>query len=879
MSFRNVYFDKKKNKIHHWYTIKGKKFYDTVDWVPYLFIPSANKNSDWKSPNGDLVEKKYFNSYYEYKDFAESKKSIVYENNLREEIQFLVDTYHKIPDDDLEVPDLKIIFFDAEMDSVDGTFPSASEGKDPITLITAYNSSNDKMYGWGIKPYTGKNKKLIYQLCDSPQQVLELFILFIHKESPDILTGWNILGFDLEYFYNYAEKYLKPGFINKLSPVNRVSAWKKGDIFNIDIVGITIIDYLPLFKQFYQKKLARYGLDPVSKHLFSKGKLDFSEFHENLHDLCENNWDMYVDYCVEDTWRVKRIDDKCKFINLVQALSLLTKCPMKYYEQVTTLIEGIFLTYYRRNGMCTHRFVGGERVSFPAALVKKTKTGKHKWVVDVDVTSSYPYSMIALNMGTNTYIGKIKTIQFVVDDYNNGTVLKSNINSFDELSIPTEEDILNCTRNKNFPPFYLETDKGTKKIIGKSLELFNKAVKNKEFSIAPNGSIFTNKIPGDIATIEKYLFLKRKHTNDLLSLEKENENNEDRILELNCKQIAIKNVLNSIYGALAVPYFRAFNINIATAITACGRNNWLAGSQYVNEFLNSNAHTDIDYIIAGDTDSHFVELYSYIINTDQQKEFDLFTKDRKIDRILEISKELEKYVNEKCFTDLQLECYNSVEKDFKISFKQEVVAETSIFLAKKKYTMWIVSDKGHKKEEMFSRGIELVRSDTPEVVKPILSNIVEMLLKETTDDELKKKIFEYETELMSTSPSEIATNISCSDINKYQMENFKARKGTPMHIKGAINYRYMLKEFNLQKLYEDIVDHTKVKVVYLKPNKFSFESLSFTRWPKELESEGIQVDYNKMIEKYFFKKIEMFLEVLNKKDLTNKNNVLIDMFF
>ena len=43
---------------------------------------------------------------------------------------------------------------------------------------------------------------------------------------------------------------------------------------------------------------------------------------------------------------------------MIQALSLLCKSPAKYYNAQTQLIEGLMLTYYRRNGLCAGACLG-----------------------------------------------------------------------------------------------------------------------------------------------------------------------------------------------------------------------------------------------------------------------------------------------------------------------------------------------------------------------------------------------------------------------------------------------------------------------------------------------------------------------------------------
>ena len=57
--------------------------------------------------------------------------------------------------------------------------------------------------------------------------------------------------------------------------------------------------------------------------------------------------------------------------------------------------------------------------------------------------------------------------------------------------------------------------------------------------------------------------------------------------KLNTENVAIKILLNSMYGIMAVPYSRYFKLDVAEAITSCGRHSIKMGEQYVNEILNN----------------------------------------------------------------------------------------------------------------------------------------------------------------------------------------------------------------------------------------------------------------------------------------------------
>ncbi len=252
-------------------------------------------------------------------------------------------------------------------------------------------------------------------------------------------------------------------------------------------------------------------------------------------------------------------------------------------------------------------------------------------------------------------------------------------------------------------------------------------------------------------------------------------------------------------------------------------------------------------------------------NIKNSNAWDELSDKNKIEYIKEISKVIEDEVNENIFEEVQLKDYNSQVHDFKIGFKQEIIAKNALFVKKKKYAFWCVDNEGIPTDEMEVTGLEIVRSDSSEAIRERLKSIMEMIIKNFPDDEIISTIDRYKKELMNVYPEEIAANISVNNINKYII-NGVSQKGTPWHIKGVANYRRLLKELNIQNLYEDISEGTKAKVVYVKKNPFNFETISFIRWAKEFDK-VIEVDKNIMIEKFFIKKIRSLLEPINKENL------------
>lgn len=874
--FKNIYYDTKSSIIHLWEQDKnGNNKYRSLMWTPYVFIKSDKGQT--KSIDGTSAFKKTFKNYNDYYNFCNNH--FTYENKVRPEIQFLSEQYYDIDEEDMYIPSLRIYSLDIEV-HFEKAFPSPEKAEYPIVLISVNDSKTNKTITFGVKKYTGDmDVNFIY--CKDERDLLKKFIKFIHNFPPDVITGYNVYNFDIPYIINRCKVLFDEDLFIKISPINKVKMWKaKGrfnkEVTNVDIGGITILDMHDLYRRYSPDKLESYKLDFVASHVLGKGKVDYSEY-KDLRELYYENWDLYVEYNAIDSIRVQEIEEKLAYIKLVQAFSLITKVPMKYYDVQTSLIEGMLLTYYRRNNLCAPNLLGGSQKSYEAAFVKDPQPGKYYWVVDLDITSSYPSHIITLNMSPETYYGRILGI--------------------------SEDDIVKYTTSKIFPKFDLLKNDKIVTISGKKLKSFNTSIEKKILSIAPCGTVFNNKMLGIFPTIEMDLFLKRKQVKNMMIQNKENlakdSSLEEIIKQQNAKQLALKVLLNSVYGITAVPYSRYFNTDIAEAITSCGRVTIKAGDKFANELMNdienkstkivdifndidsfqSNLTEKVDFVAYTDTDSIFLRMQDFILYhiKDENNWYDI-SDDKKIEYVLKISKEIEDYVNERVYNEVQKEWYNSDIDDFKITFKQEIVAKSILFVKKKKYAYWCLNEEGASVDNIKVTGLEIIRSDSSEALRERLRDIMNMILRDYDIKELRKKIDKYKKELRDFYPEEIAATVSVNNLDKY-IKDGNSIKGTPWHVKGVANYRKLLETLNIKYDYEDIAEGIKVRVVYLKENKYGFDTITFLRWPKEFDK-VVQIDYDKMIEKFFINKINSFLEPMNQSYLLYEDKEkVISLFF
>jgi|JFJP01.1.fsa_nt_gi DNA polymerase elongation subunit (family B) len=288
-----------------------------------------------------------------------------------------------------------------------------------------------------------------------------------------------------------------------------------------------------------------------------------------------------------------------------------------------------------------------------------------------------------------------------------------------------------------------------------------------------------------------------------------------------------------------------------------------------------------DYISYSDTDSLFIMFGAFLQNSGIDMDvWNKLPQSKRTPILIKLSKAVEKVVNERSFASLQKGDYNSLvpEDDFSIKFKQEIICSNMLHLGPKMYAYHVVNNEGFDCDDIEAKGVEIIRSTSPKVFREALKSLLEHLLKGKDDEFLSNIIEEYKKGFYSAKPEDISINIGINNIAEYISEDFSYGKGTPYHLKGVANYHFLLNQLGISNKYEQIKEGDKCRVVYLRKNRFAFDVISYYRWPEEFASNGILVDYQTMIDKYFLAKASIFLDPINRQKVLDDKSTM-DLFF
>ena len=161
-------------------------------------------------------------------------------------------------------------------------------------------------------------------------------------------------------------------------------------------------------------------------------------------------------------------------------------------------------------------------------------------------------------------------------------------------------------------------------------------------------------------------------------------------------------------------------------------------------------------------------------------------------------------------------------------------------------------------------GLEVVRSSTPSSCREAIRKALVLMLNED-NDALVDFIEKFQKDFRNLPYEDIAFPRGCRYLNKYR-DGEGYRKGTPIHVRGAIVFNKLLDEHKLTGKYPYIFDGDKIKFCYLKlpnPSRENVISVSNTL-PRQFNLHDY-IDYDTQFSKSFLEPLKNITQVMDWK--------------
>ena len=811
----------------------GKHFMTREKFYPTLFVPSKRKTK-YKTLEGEYVESVDPGTVRDCREFIKRYDGVenfkVYGND-RYIYQYISEKY---PEEEIrfDVSKIKITTLDIEVKSENG-FPDVESAAEEILLISIQDYNTKQIRTWGQGTFNNKQDNVIYKSFNSEYELLSAFINWwmIEDNTPEVITGWNTELYDIPYLARRLERVLGEKLKKRLSPWGLVTedeiyiAGRKHIAY--DVGGITQLDYLNLYKKFTYKAQESYRLDHIANVELGQKKLDHSEF-DTFKDFYTQGWQKFVEYNIIDVELVDRLEDKMKLIELAIVMAYDAKANYADVFSQVRMWDTIIYNYLKkRNIVIPPKERTSKSEKYAGAYVKEPIPGKYDWVVSFDLNSLYPHLIMQYNISPETLIEQ-RHPSVTVDKILN-----------EDITFEMYKDTAVCANGAMY----------RKDVRGFLPELMEKIYKDR--------------------TIYKKKMLEAKQQYE----KKKTKTLEKEIARCNNIQMARKIQLNSAYGAIGNQYFRYYKLANAEAITLSGQVSirWIENK--MNKFINKILKTeDVDYVIASDTDSIYLNLGPLVEVIYKGREKTNQSVVTFLNKICEM--EFEKYIESSYET---LATYVNA-YDQKMFMKRENIADRGIWTAKKRYILNVWDSEGVRYEEpkLKIMGIEAVKSSTPAPCRTMIKDALKLMMN-GTEEEVIDFIDESRTKFKSLPPEEIAFPRTVSDVKKYYNYTTIYGKGTPIHCRGALLFNHYIKQKKLTNKYSLIANGEKIKFLYLKkPNLIQENVLSFIQdFPHELGLDKY-IDYDLQFEKSFVEPLKTILDAIG---WNVEKTVNLELFF
>jgi DNA polymerase elongation subunit (family B) len=868
MSYVDALFDRDSDIIRVVERKDGKREYREYN-AKYTFY-YKDPRGKYKSVYGDPLSRIVCKNTKDFrKEVAINRDKDLFESDINPIFQCLSENYLN-----QDGPKLNIAFFDIETDfDPERGFADPSDPFMPITSISVYLQWLETMICLAVPPKTLTMEQAKAELegidnvmlFEKEGDMIDTFLTLI--EDSDILSGWNSEGYDIPYTVNRTARVLSKDDTRRFCLWGQLPKKREYEKFGkiaqtFDLIGRVHLDSLNLYRKYTYEERHTYRLDAIGEIEVGENKVPYEG---TLDALYNNDFRKFIEYNIQDTALLDKLDKKLRFIDLSNTVAhentVLIQTTM---GAVAVTEQGIVNEAHNRGLQVPNRKKrDDENTQAAGAYVAFPKKGLHKWVASMDLNSLYPSVIRALNMAPETVIGQIRPE--ISDDrvHTDMNLKKKSFAGSWEGRFSTEEYEAVMEQRKDIALTIDWENGGSDTLSG--AEIYNVIFEsNQPWMLSANGTIFTTEFEGVIPGLLKRWYAERKDMQKMLKKAKDAENAAE-IEYWDKRQLVKKINLNSLYGAILNPGCRFFDKRIGQSTTLSGRTIVKHMSAEVNNCIAGEYDHVGKAMIYGDTDSCYFSAWPLIqddvdsgkLNWTTEKAIDLY------DQICEQANTT--------FPKFMLEAFHCPKsRSDVIAAGREIVAQSGLYITKKRYAALVVDNEGFRTDadgigKVKAMGLDLRRSDTPVFMQDFLKELLTMVLTDVPQKEVLDRITEFRKEFSARPGWEKGSPKRANKIGHYQrLEEKQGKANMPGHVRASINWN-TLKRMNGDKYSQEVVDGMKVIVCKLKANPLGYTSVAYPtdelripEWFKELP-----FDDAAMAETIIDNKLDNLIGVLN----------------
>lgn len=892
MAYVDAYHDRKKDVIRVAERINGKRV--MRDIKPVYEFYAADHRGNIPSVTGKMTTKYTFGSAREMKAGKEEFSGTeLFESDVNVLFKTLAANYKNE-----EAPDLHTAFFDIETDFCHTRgYAPVDDPFNRVTAVSMYLTWMNALIMLVLKPEgmeqdvaeeivsRFEHKEGHVVLCTDEVHMLSMFLEMI--EDADILSGWNSEFYDIPYLVNRITRIMSSAEASRfclwgVEPRARTSENYGKEITTYDFVGRVHFDYLGLYKKHAGQVEQSYALDVIGEKVTGQRKV---EYEGNLDKLYNNDFELFIDYGLQDSKLLYLIDKKKDYINLHNRLAHQECVPLPTTTGSVALLETAVINEIHSWGEVVfdkrkHPSSDGAAGAFVQDPIK----GIHDAIGLIDLNSLYPSVLRALSMSTESIVGQVR------QDYTDAFIAE-------RITIQQQK-----SKSKSFKPSYTDAwhplfaaiehtkvidrtddlmtvDMEDGQVLQMTAAELNDVIfaEDSTLVISANGTLYDRTKRGVIPSVLERWYTERqlmqRAVMDCKQLASQSSRPEEcgftsdemnsllngytrrswlaeneptmTFIERDGKwyseqpdaiaargsywkmmQQIRKILLNSLYGALLNQHCRFYDKRLGQSVTLTGRSVTKHMASQLNVTFGHTYSVTGGVVVYGDTDS---VMFSAKKHFEQNGiDFDWTNKDAVIDLYISACQKVDE-----TFPGFMNKTFNTgMEKGKIIAAGLEIVGSRGLFLKKKRYGILKYWEDGFRKDvdgkpgELKAMGVEIKRSDTPKFIQKFLETVFVRLLDGGTEEELRGLVQDFKRSFRDLDPWKKGSPKAVKNLTNKTAEYKQTGKCGVGHVLAAINWNN-LRDANNDVDSPEVVDGGKTIVCKLLDNQMGISSIGY----------------------------------------------------
>ncbi|GJL83731.1 MAG: DNA polymerase [marine bacterium B5-7] len=393
-------------------TITGERAVCFVEREASVPLTQGERRAiDLKSPDGAAVDALYFNSQADLKNFVSPPPippRSLFETDVRPVDRFLMERFIEGPvlikgivsdhgkfrrfinprlsPTDFR-PSLSVASLDIETDYTNDTL-----------LSIGVSSKNDEcvfLKATDFDPDSSESPRVV--ICQTESSLLTALFDWVERTDPDVLIGWNVIGFDLKIIEKRCQSLNLPFRLGRGGArAHIIPARSQSQLDIARVPGRVVMDGIESLRAAFYT-FENFSLERVANELLGRGKLidkpaGNSHAGEEILRLYRDDPTALVRYNIEDCRLVSEIFEKTELVEFSIERAASTGLSLGRVGGSVAAFDFLYLPRLHRNGFVAPDppLAGASGLSSPGGYVLDSRPGLYNDVLVLDFKSLYP---------------------------------------------------------------------------------------------------------------------------------------------------------------------------------------------------------------------------------------------------------------------------------------------------------------------------------------------------------------------------------------------------------------------------------------------------------------------------------------------------------